>query len=60
MTPSKLALPDHVVTNDGGQTTVYLLHGIYGAKEYWRPLTRSLAEAGYRVIAWDAPGSGLS
>ena len=56
----KRALPDHVVTNDGGRTTVYLLHGIYGGKEYWRPLTSRLAGAGYRVIAWDAPGYGLS
>ena len=54
------ALPDHVVTNDAARTTVYLLHGIYGAKEYWRPLTRRLVESGYRVIAWDAPGYGLS
>lgn len=60
MSPSSLPLPDHVVSNDAGTTTVYLLHGIYGAKEYWRPLTRRLVQAGYRVIAWDAPGYGLS
>ncbi|TFZ02585.1 alpha/beta hydrolase [Ramlibacter henchirensis] len=60
MERERLPLPDHVVTHDAGRTTVYLLHGIYGAKEYWRPLTRRLVEAGYRVIAWDAPGYGLS
>ncbi|WP_439589524.1 alpha/beta fold hydrolase [Hydrogenophaga sp.] len=54
------ALPDHQITNDGGAVTVYLLHGIYGSKDYWRPLTRQLVDAGYRVIAWDAPGYGLS
>lgn len=55
-----LAVPDHQITNDGGSVTVYLLHGIYGSKEYWRPLTRRLVDAGYRVIAWDAPGYGMS
>ncbi|MGE4239372.1 alpha/beta fold hydrolase [Ramlibacter sp.] len=53
-------LPDHTITHDAGRVTVYLLHGIYGAKEYWRPLTRRLVAEGYRVIAWDAPGYGLS
>jgi len=48
------------VTNDDGRITVYLLHGIYGAKEYWLPLARTLAQAGYRVIAWNAPGYGFA
>jgi 3-oxoadipate enol-lactonase len=60
MNDDRPPLPDHTVTNDAGRVTVYLLHGIYGAREYWRPTTRRLAEAGYRVIAWDAPGYGLS
>lgn len=66
MTPSvastelRMTLPDHTLTHDAGRVTVYLLHGIYGAKEYWRPLTRQLVDAGHRVIAWDAPGYGLS
>ncbi|MEO7403753.1 MAG: alpha/beta hydrolase [Burkholderiales bacterium] len=53
-------LPDYSVTHDAGRTTVYLLHGIYGAKEYWRYQTERLVARGYRVIAWEAPGYGLS
>lgn len=41
-------------------TTVFLLHGAFGAKEYWRRQIAALAAAGYRVVAWDAPGYGLS
>ena len=43
-----------------GKVTVFLLHGIYGSKEYWRPQTERLVARGYRVVAWDAPGYGLS
>ena len=53
-------LPDYTVTHDAGSTTIYLLHGIYGAKEYWRYQTKRLVARGYRVIVWDAPGYGLS
>lgn len=52
-------MPDYQVTGDG-RATVYLLHGIYGAKDYWRYVTARLVERGYRVIAWEAPGYGLS
>jgi len=55
-----MTLPDYQVTHDAGRVTVYLLHGIYGAKEYWRPQTERLIAKGYRVIAWEAPGYGLS
>jgi len=48
------------VTAGAGEVTVFLLHGGYGAKEYWRPEIAALAAEGYRVIAWDAPGYGLS
>ena len=51
--------PDYTVTGDG-KVTVFLLHGIYGSKEYWRPQTERLVARGYRVVAWDAPGYGLS
>ena len=51
--------PDYQVTGDG-DTTVFLLHGIYGAKDYWRFQTERLVARGYRVVAWDAPGYGLS
>jgi pimeloyl-ACP methyl ester carboxylesterase len=53
------ALPDYSVTGQGG-VTVFLLHGAFGAKEYWRAQIRALSEAGYRVVAWDAPGYGVS
>jgi 3-oxoadipate enol-lactonase len=39
---------------------VFLLHGMYGAKDYWRYQTERLVARGYRVVAWDAPGYGLS
>lgn len=52
-------LPDYLVSGEG-DTTVYLLHGAYGSKEYWRYTTALLNQAGYRVVAWDAPGYGIS
>jgi 3-oxoadipate enol-lactonase len=54
-----MRLPDYQVTGEG-PVTVFLLHGIYGSKEYWRFVTERLIGRGYRVIAWDAPGYGLS
>lgn len=54
-----MRMPDHTVSGDG-PVTVFLLHGIYGAKEYWRFQTERLVARGYRVVAWDAPGYGLS
>lgn len=52
-------IPDYTKAGQG-DVTVYLLHGGYGSKEYFQPLMRRLNEAGYRVIAWDAPGYGIS
>jgi pimeloyl-ACP methyl ester carboxylesterase len=52
-------LPVHQVWGQGS-TTVFLLHGMYGAKEYWRPEAERLVALGYRVVAWDAPGYGTS
>ena len=52
-------IPDHSVTGDG-DLTVFLLHGAVGAKEYWRYQIAALAGAGYRVVAWDCPGFGVS
>lgn len=60
---SSIPMPDHAVTYPHGNfngTTVFLLHGAFGAKEYWREQVRALAQAGCRVVAWDAPGYGLS
>lgn len=51
--------PDYCVSGSS-ETTIYILHGIYGGKEYWQPLTQRLVERGYRVISWDAPGYGVS
>lgn len=52
-------LPDYSV-HGHGDTTVFLLHGAFGAKEYWRSQMQALTQAGYRVVAWDAPGYGIS
>ncbi|WP_382320511.1 alpha/beta fold hydrolase [Hydrogenophaga sp. UC242_50] len=51
--------PDYEVAGDA-DTTVFLLHGAYGSRAYFRPLIDTLVRAGYRVVAWDAPGYGLS
>lgn len=56
-------LPDHSVSHAHGEpkgTTVFVLHGAFGAKEYWRAQVACLVSNGYRVVAWDAPGYGLS
>lgn len=58
-----IPMPDHVVTHPHGAangTTVFMLHGAFGAKEYWRAQVEALVCAGFRVVAWDAPGYGLS
>lgn len=52
-------LPDFVKIGNGS-TTIFLLHGGYGSKEYWQYEIVELVKAGYRVVAWDAPGYGLS
>jgi len=51
--------PDHLVAGDG-TTSVFLLHGGYGSKDYWRPEIETLVKSGFRVVAWDAPGYGIS
>lgn len=52
-------LPDHQVAGDSN-TTVFLLHGAYGSKDYFRFEIETLVRAGLRVVAWDAPGYGIS
>ncbi len=54
-----MTLP-HYISAGGGGTAVYLLHGVGGGKEAWAANMQPLAEAGYHVIAWDAPGYGGS
>ncbi len=52
-------IPDFQVAGDS-DTTVFLLHGAYGSKDYFRNEIETLVRAGLRVVAWDAPGYGLS
>ena len=56
---TKPRIPDYSVTG-AGDITIVLLHGAFGAKDYWRAQIQALVAAGYRVLAWDAPGYGLS
>ena len=59
----QVKLPDfsvHHPADAGNDVTLVLLHGAFGAKEYWREQIRTFTGAGYRVLAWDAPGYGLS
>ena len=57
--PSHPRIPDFQVARDS-DTTVFLLHGAYGSKDHFRPEIETLVHAGLRVVAWDAPGYGLS
>jgi len=52
-------LPDYSVTGEG-PVTLFLLHGAFGAKEYWRNQLQTFSERGLRIVAWDAPGYGVS
>lgn len=56
---SNVRFPDYQVAGDA-DTTVYLLHGAYGSKDYFRAEIETLVNAGFRVVAWDAPGYGIS
>lgn len=56
---SEYRFPDYQVAGDG-ETTVFLLHGAYGSKDYFRAEIETLTRNGYRVVAWDAPGYGIS
>jgi pimeloyl-ACP methyl ester carboxylesterase len=40
--------------------TVLFVHGLYGSTASWRYNMSDIAAAGYRVIAYDRPGFGLS
>jgi pimeloyl-ACP methyl ester carboxylesterase len=57
MTP--YPFPDYQVAGSG-DTTVFLLHGAYGSKDYFRDEIAALVQEGLRVVAWDAPGYGIS
>ena len=63
MTRPTVTMPDfalHHPVGGANGTTVVLLHGAFGAKEYWREQLQAFVQAGYRVLSWDAPGYGLS
>ncbi|HET6202222.1 MAG TPA: alpha/beta fold hydrolase [Planctomycetota bacterium] len=44
----------------GTGPAVFLLHGMGDCAIGWRGQLEPLAEAGFRAIAWDMPGAGLS
>ena len=44
----------------GSGPTVLLLHGLAGSHLSFAPQVEALASLGYRAIAWDMPGYGLS
>ena len=48
-------LTTNYTVTGAGRVTVFLLHGIYGSKEYWRPQTERLVARGYRVVARKKP-----
>lgn len=43
-----------------GATALVFLHGIGGGKEIWQPQLDFFVERGFRAVAWDMPGYGLS
>lgn len=55
-TPMKL----HVEVQGQGDPTAVLLHGMMGSRESWRRVVPLLVASGYRVLAVDLPGHGLS
>ncbi len=59
MTPRLVPLPgvDVACWDSGGAgEAVVLMHAAWGSGEHWAPQLRSLAGAGYRVIAWSRRG----
>lgn len=56
---SRVDVPDFVKVGQG-DTTLFLLHGGYGSKAYWAPVIERYSRQGLRVVAWDAPGYGVS
>lgn len=50
----------HAIESGSGDSVVALLHGMTGSAESWWRVMPLLVEQGYRVIALDLPGHGLS
>ncbi len=57
--PVAYRFPDYQVAGES-PSTVFLLHGAYGSKDYFSHEIETLVRAGLRVVAWDAPGYGIS
>ncbi len=55
----KYQLPDYMVSGES-DTTIFMLHGAYGSKEYFRYTIERFVRSGYRVVACDAPGYCIS
>ena len=47
-------------SSGAGDTAVVMLHGVGGGHAAWEPQLDVLAAAGFRAVAWDAPGYGAS
>ncbi|MES2688215.1 MAG: alpha/beta fold hydrolase [Pseudomonadota bacterium] len=54
-----MGLPAFIEQGEG-DTAVFLLHGVGGAKAAWAHNQPVLAAAAYRTVAWDMPGYGDS
>lgn len=50
----------NAIETGSGDKVVLLLHGMTGSAESWWRIAPALAERGYRVLALDLPGHGLS
>lgn len=50
----------HAIDSGGGGRTALLLHGLMGSGESWHRVIPLLVDRGYRVLALDLPGHGLS
>lgn len=55
-----IAQPITYADRAGEEPALLCLHGLGSTKEDYASLTRCAGLAGYRILAWDAPGSGAS
>jgi pimeloyl-ACP methyl ester carboxylesterase len=54
-----MSVPAHI-SRGSGEIALVMLHGVGGGKEAWTAQLDASAAAGYRAVAWDAPGYGAS
>jgi len=57
---SDLGLTRYQVYGEDNASTVILIHSFNGFIESWQPNIEALVKAGYRVVAYDLFGRGLS